>query len=91
METKMKYIPLSLFLAYTGKLLAFGTGYQDAPVLLVLGALAAIFQWKSDQRIEQLQASIKAMEDNLVKNNKEMGELRSYISGSKIAQAYSKR
>lgn len=49
---KIKYIPLALFVLFSGKSLYFGVGsYESALVLLILGGIAGFYEFKSQDKV----------------------------------------
>lgn len=87
----MDRIPLGLFFAYTLKMLITGPSAIDAQLLFVLGAVAAAFEYKKDKRVEKLQEDFKAVLVRLEKSEGDVGELRTYISTSKMSQVYGRK
>lgn len=83
----IKYVPLSLFVLQFAKFLAFSGNWQDLGGFLVLGALVAFFEFKSEKKaLAQLKHKIDVSDENIQKLFKQNQELKTYISGLKMNQ-----
>ncbi len=85
----IKYLPLGLFFAYAGKLMIVGPTFVDAASLLVLGGVAVFYEYKSNsKKIKELQAKLDAVSTRQDEKDKEISELRSFMSAAKMAQSF---
>jgi outer membrane murein-binding lipoprotein Lpp len=87
MEKVIKSLPAVLFSAYFVKVAAMGAGYVDALVLAVAGALYIAIEFKtSDKKVMILEEQVSDLAAQNEQLKKEMGELRSYVTGAKLGQ-----
>jgi hypothetical protein len=84
-------LPLGLFFAYTVKMLVMGGTLVDAGLLAVIAGTAALFEFKKDTRIQELEEVIKSQNTRLQKAEGEIGDMRSFLNGTKIANAFSRK
>lgn len=81
----LKYLPLALFTAAVGKGLVLGFGLVDAPILLILGSMAAFYEFKvNDVKIKVMQARCDTVDKHLTTLYKEVESLKSYNTGIKV-------
>jgi hypothetical protein len=86
-EKYSKFVPLSLFCGYAIKGLIQGTTIQDAVIFLVLGGLAAIFDWKiQNKRMEALHKRCDKIDEVCTALYKEQENLKSRLGASQMAQ-----
>jgi len=87
MEHGIKYIPLSLFTLFTAKLLILGASIQDAPILLILGLIASVYEIKYQTKII---SELKTEMDQLRKSNleieKSISDIKTHVNGIKLGQ-----
>jgi hypothetical protein len=87
LEKYSKFVPLSLFCGYAIKGLINGTTLQDAAIFLVLGALAAVFDWKiQNKRIDALHQRCNKIDEVCTALYKAQDDLKSRLSASQMAQ-----
>lgn len=83
----IKYVPLILFSAFAIKALVVGATLIDAPILLVLGAIAAFYEYKAqEKKISLLQKRCDTIDTYLTTLTKNDEEIKTYISGLKLGQ-----
>ena len=83
----IKYLPLSLFVLYSAKLLILGGSYVDAPLLLILGTVAAFYEFKSqDKKLAEMEQKLERI--NLLEKDHE--NLKTHVSGLKLGQTYNR-
>lgn len=87
MENTVKYLPLCLFAIYATKLLALGASFVDAPILLIMGAIATIYEIKSQIKlIRELQKDVALLKINKEDTDKIINDVKTHINGIKLAQ-----
>lgn len=81
----LKYLPLALFTIAVGKGLVLGFTWIDAPVLVILGSMAAFYEFKvNEAKIKLMQARCDAVDKHLTTLYKEQESLKSHFSGIKV-------
>ena len=87
---KVKYIPLALFVLFSGKALFFGAGsYESAAVLLILGVIAGFYEFKSqDALIRKLQERIDAQDAANVQIGKDLESVKNHLSTLKLSNQF---
>lgn len=89
MEKYIKFIPLALFCSFVIKGLMYGVSYVDTSVYLVLGAMAAFFEWKLQyKRMEVLHVRMDEIDKHLTNIYKSQEELKSHVASAKLASTY---
>lgn len=84
---EIKHIPLILFSIAVLKIIYTGASFSDAAMLLVLGAVAAFFEYKSsDAKIEALKKVQEKQAEVALAQAKALDEIRSSMSSMKLAQ-----
>lgn len=82
----IKFGPLALFVAAVLKGLVLGFGWVDAPILVILGAIAAFYEFKSsEKKVKLLQARCDAVDIHLTTLYKELDVVKTHFSGLKVA------
>lgn len=83
---KIKHIPLFLFAVASLKLLILGADWPMAAVLLVLGGIAAFWEYKSqEKKFKDLEEILKKQNEVQIAQARVLDELRSNMSAVKIA------
>lgn len=87
---KIKYIPLALFVLFSGKALISGlNGYESAAGLLILGAISAFYEYKSQERaISLLTDELNKQRDEQKRLEKELETLKSAVSSIKLTNQF---
>ena len=87
---KIKYIPLALFVLFSGKSLLLGiSGYETVAGLLVLGAIASFYEFKSQvAEISLLKNDLSKQQDEHKKLEKELNELKTSVSSIKLTNQF---
>lgn len=85
MERLMKYVPSLLFIAFSIKGLINGFSWADSPILLIMGGLAAYYEFARQSK-ESLgfQKEIKEMRDTQAKLVKDLDNLNTHVSSMKL-------
>lgn len=87
METKIKYVPLGLFCVSVLKVLIVGATYVDAPVLLILACLAAVYETKSQLKvIKALEDKVAELQNQINDGSKSISEIKTFVGGIKLGQ-----
>lgn len=87
MERK-KLVPLVAFCLYFLKVTILPSSYAEAAILLILGAVAAFYEFKgNDQKLNDLQNKLNKMNEDLEKQTKEVEALKSFATSVKLSQS----
>lgn len=87
MKEYIKYIPLSLFIAFSIKMLVNGSSLQDAPIFVVLAAMSIYLVTRDEQeKAEKLNQRLVVLEKASEQKSKEIEDLRSHVSSVKLGQ-----
>lgn len=83
----LKLVPLTLFALFSGKLLIFGANLEQALICAVLGGVSSYFYFKSNEvQMKEFKEQISYMQKAQEEQKKELDELKTYVSGVKMAQ-----
>lgn len=83
-----RYLILSLFGGYTGKLLILGASPADAAVVLVLAAAHFFYSNQiQNKKIIELTQQVKALEFTQDSQNKSIEDMKSMVSGMRVKEA----
>lgn len=83
----IKHIPLILFSISVLKTIIMGSSYQEALVLLVLGAVAGFYEYKSqDAAIQEMKELQEKQAQATLALAKTLDELRSGMNALKLSQ-----
>lgn len=87
---KIKYIPLALFVLFSGKALISGVNsYESASGLLILGAIAAFYEFKSQEKtVTLLSDEISKQREEQKRLEKELEALKSTVSSIKLTNQF---
>jgi hypothetical protein len=87
---KIKYIPLTLFALFSAKCLFLGVAsYESAFALLILGLVAAYYEFKSQDRIiTEFKKELDETRSHQKKLESEMEALKSYVSSIKLSNQF---
>lgn len=89
---KIKYIPLGLFIAFCLKIAVLGPSLTESLCLLILGAVAVTYEYKSNSKeIKGLEDKLSALSTRADSKDKEIDELKSYVSSMKMSQAFQRK
>lgn len=82
----IKYIPLSLFVLFSGKALLVGvSSLESAAALLILGGIAAFYEFKSqDKALVALKKQIEEQNKLIEENKKELNEVKTHVASFKL-------
>lgn len=84
----LRYIPMGLLTICLGKLLIMGFAFADAPVIISLAALTGFFEFKlENKKFVELETKLKEISEKIDHKNKEIDEVKNYVSGIKMAQS----
>lgn len=85
----VKYVPMALLLLFSLKALCFGITWELAPVLLILGSVVCLFEFKTDKvELKQLNEKIEENKKTINTLNEKMNELTTAISTIKLASGF---
>jgi len=85
----LKYLPLSLFTLAVGKGLIIGFSWVDAPILLILGGIAAFYEFKSnDKKVALLQTRLDLVDKHLTEFNVKLDKVQTHSSAMSLGQQY---
>lgn len=80
-------IPLFLFTILASKAMFLSASWSDAAVILVVGAIATAYEFKSrDKEVERLDKLVEKQNETILAMAKSLDEVRSSVSGIKMAQ-----
>ena len=86
MFSARKYLPLAAFCIYFAKVTILPSSYPEAVILLILGSVAAYFEYKSnDKKIAALEEQFKAQQKDLEDKAKDIEHLKSSITSMKLS------
>jgi len=81
-----KSAPLILFCLYFAKLALLAPTYTDAAILLILGATAGLFEFKSNEKkIKDLEQLLVNQQKELSKTTEEILAIKSHVASIKLA------
>lgn len=87
MKDYIKYIPLSLFVAFCVKMLISGASWQDAPIFAILAAFVLnLVNKEEEKQLKVINDRLNFLEKQNETKIKEMEELRSHVSSVKLGQ-----
>ena len=87
MKEYIKYIPLSLFVAFCLKSLTVGVELKESPLFAILAVFSAYLIHKEEEKEKKLTlARLDALEKQTETKSKEVEELRSHVSSIKLGQ-----
>lgn len=82
----IRYLPLALFSIFSIKVIAFGASVESSAALLVIGALSAFYEYKSqDKKLKKLEEQFKELQEIQEIKAKEVDDLRNHLLGLKFA------
>lgn len=85
MDKVSRFIPLSIFCLYFGKLFFTPVTYANSSILLILGAVVCFYESKlSGKQSEAIQASIAELRKDLNDKQKEIDSLKGSVAGMKL-------
>ena len=89
MQKYIKHLPLAMFMAYFIKVSLFSVTYVEAVILLILGAAAAFFEFKSnDIKITELDAKVSLYEKQVEAKLKEIEAIKGQVAGLKLSSSF---
>jgi hypothetical protein len=89
MQKYRKSIPLMAFCLYFLKVSLLPTGPVEASILLILGSVAAYFEYKSnDQKIKDLESKLDLYIKDSAQKFVELEGVKSQVAGIKMATGY---
>lgn len=89
MQNYLKYIPMGLFAVYFLKVCLQPVTMTEAAILLILGSVAAFYEFKSnDKKILELEAQIKNQQILIESRFKEFDGVKSQVASIKLASNY---
>lgn len=89
MESKVKYLPLGAFALYFLKVSLQPVTLTEAAILLILGSVAAFYEFKStNKKILDLEAQIKNQQKLIEDKFREFEGVKSQVAGIKLASNY---
>lgn len=89
MQKYRKSIPLLAFCLYFLKVSLLPTGPVEASILLILGSVAAYFEYKSnDQKIKDLETKLDLHTSEAAKKFAELESVKSQVAGIKMATGF---
>ncbi len=84
---KTKYIPLSLFVAHSVKILFTGASVVDALALAVIGSMAYYYEFKtSEKRTGLLEARCDIIDKQIDHLSKANAEIRTHIGTTQMSK-----
>lgn len=87
MKEYIKYVPLSLFVAFCVKSLVVGVTIAEAPALAIVAVFSAyLIHRDEDENKKAIEARLAALEKQQETKSKEMEDLRSHVSSVKLGQ-----
>jgi len=89
METKVKYFPLGAFALYFLKISLQPVTLTEAAILLILGSIAAFYEFKStNKKILDLESQVLNHQKLIEEKFKELDGVKSQVAGIKLASNY---
>jgi Na+/melibiose symporter-like transporter len=89
MKFELRILPWAMVSLYTTKILILGAQYVDAPILLILAAFLAIFEYKAkDKKYIELQDKIKELENKDKDIEIKLEEVKNRISTVTVAKSF---
>lgn len=86
---KLKYIPLGLFSVYFLKISLQTATLSDAAILLILGSIAAFYEFKSnDKKLLELESQISEIQKTTDLKLKDLDGVKSQVASIKLANNY---
>jgi hypothetical protein len=86
----VKYCPLLLFFGYSIKLLAHGASPIDAAILLVLGSISFLYEYKSnDNKLKELELRIDKQEEINKQLDADLKNTKSFVNSMKLGASLS--
>lgn len=83
-----KSIPLVAFCLYFLKISILPSGYTEASILLILGSLAAFFEFKSnDKLVQALEDKLNQQQKELDLKSKDIESIKSHIASMKLSSS----
>lgn len=81
-----RFIPLLAFCLYFGKSLTQQAGYPEAIMLLILGSIAAFYEYKNtDSKLVELEEKLNKLNQDNLEQNKEIENLKGSVSAVKLS------
>jgi len=86
---KVRFVPLSLLLLYTIKMLSMNSSLSDALTIFVLGGVSVLYEWKlQNKRLITLEQTVseqlEELQTTVNDKTKEINEIRTYVSSLKL-------
>jgi hypothetical protein len=88
MDKYIRVMPFGLVLLLSGKCIVLGAAYSDVALLAVLSALGSYLHFSTkDKRFEELENKQAELEKAVQARSKEVDEIKTHLSGIKLANA----
>lgn len=88
MDKFIKVMPSGLVFALSLKTVALGCSFSDVAFLAVLSSLSAYFHFANERKeLKKLETDLKELEKTIQLKSKEIDEVKSHLSGVKLANA----
>lgn len=89
MENKIKYLPLGAFALYFLKISLQPVTLTEAAILLILGTIAAFYEFKStNKKILDLESQIQNQQKLIEEKFRDLDGVKSQVAGIKLAANY---
>lgn len=86
MHNISKKMPLALLCLYSIKLSLGPINYPEVALILVLGLISAVFEYKSnDLKLSEIEEKLKEMQKSIDEKNKEVDGLKSSVASIKLS------
>lgn len=83
----IKFVPLSLFVAYTVKTATLGATFEDGLVLLILAIISGFYEiTPSYKKFEETKTELDNINKELKKLRKEHDDLSTHVAGLKMSK-----
>ena len=87
MESIRKNLPLIAFSCFFLKSLIFPISYPEIGMMLVLGAIASVFEFKShNKKLKELEQKLEMEDKALLLLSKKVDDLNTHLASVKMAQ-----
>ena len=89
MKVEKKVLPLGIFCLYFIKVCLQPVTLTEAAILMILGAVAAFYEFKStDKKILELEEIVKKHQDQIELRFKELDGVKNQVAGIKLSSSY---